>query len=182
MGLRLGFVNEDTPVNEVVVILNTFTNELVKIDAQYSDEDAKIPSWIRSTDIHWWTRLMKVGKSQVNTLLLQDRLVSSFESGLSQQFVEEYLIGDGEKERGYNVFLLLYVLRKIGKDHIPLNSKEEQVDYGHDDTNAYLTKPKDASDLGDIGSSDNESNFRIAGEEMPTSLPPSGGFELVTDF
>ncbi|ONK64438.1 uncharacterized protein A4U43_C07F25930 [Asparagus officinalis] len=41
IGLRPGFVNEDAPVNVVVVIPNTYGNELAKIDAQYPDADAR---------------------------------------------------------------------------------------------------------------------------------------------
>ncbi|ONK74132.1 uncharacterized protein A4U43_C03F3100 [Asparagus officinalis] len=39
----------------------------------------------------------------------------------------------------------------IGKEPIPLDDKEEQVDYGHDDIDAYLTEPEDAGNLGDVG-------------------------------
>ncbi|ONK81464.1 uncharacterized protein A4U43_C01F29410 [Asparagus officinalis] len=53
IGLRPGCVNEDALVNEVDVVPHTFENELVKIDAQYPDEDAMFPVWIRSTDTQW---------------------------------------------------------------------------------------------------------------------------------
>ncbi|ONK72580.1 uncharacterized protein A4U43_C04F20890 [Asparagus officinalis] len=48
--LRLGFVNKDVPVNKVAIVPNTFGNELVKIDVQYLDGDARFLSWIKSTD------------------------------------------------------------------------------------------------------------------------------------
>ncbi|ONK60815.1 uncharacterized protein A4U43_C08F22950 [Asparagus officinalis] len=87
-----GFVNEDAPVNEVVVVSITFGNELVKNDAQYIDGDARFLDWIKSTDIS-------------------------------------------------------------DKESIPLDDEEEQVDYGHDNTDAYLTEPDDIGDIGNIGSS-----------------------------
>ncbi|ONK80569.1 uncharacterized protein A4U43_C01F19290 [Asparagus officinalis] len=72
------------------------------------------------------------------------------------------------------------------KEPIPLEDKKEQVDYGHDDIDAYLTEPDDASDLGDIGGSsympDDESDFENMGEAMPTSFPVSNHFEPVTNF
>ncbi|ONK76068.1 uncharacterized protein A4U43_C03F23550 [Asparagus officinalis] len=78
-------------------------------------------------------------------------------------------------------------LAKIGsKEPIPLDDKEEQVDYGHNDTNAYLTNPDDVGNLGDIGSSlympDDESDFGTIGEAIPTYFPTSGCFETVIDF
>ncbi|ONK76296.1 uncharacterized protein A4U43_C03F26120 [Asparagus officinalis] len=69
-----------------------------------------------------------------------------------------------------------------GKEPIPLDNEEEQVEYGHDDINAYLTKLEDACDLCDIGGSDDESDFGITDEEMPTSLPRSDRIEPVTSF
>ncbi|ONK56471.1 uncharacterized protein A4U43_C10F9060 [Asparagus officinalis] len=41
IGRCLGFVNEDALVNEVAIVLNTFRNELAKIDAQYPDGDTR---------------------------------------------------------------------------------------------------------------------------------------------
>ncbi|ONK76246.1 uncharacterized protein A4U43_C03F25560 [Asparagus officinalis] len=69
-----------------------------------------------------------------------------------------------------------------GKEPIPLEDKEEQVDYGHDNTDSYLTDPEDACNLGDIGDSNDESDFRVVGKAMLTPFPTSGGFGLVTDF
>ncbi|ONK79975.1 uncharacterized protein A4U43_C01F12430 [Asparagus officinalis] len=66
---------------------------------------------------------------------------------------------------------------------IPSDDKEKQVDYRHDDTDAYLTKPNDVGDLGDISySADNESDFWTMDEAMPTSIPASNCFEPVTYF
>ncbi|ONK61093.1 uncharacterized protein A4U43_C08F26180 [Asparagus officinalis] len=79
-------------------------------------------------------------------------------SRLSQQFIEEYLLMRFFQER---------------KEPIPLDDKEEQVNYGHDDTDAYLTE------LDDI---DDESDFETMGEVMPTSFPLSGHFEPVANF
>ncbi|ONK73391.1 uncharacterized protein A4U43_C04F31000 [Asparagus officinalis] len=69
-----------------------------------------------------------------------------------------------------------------GKEPILLDDEEIQVDYGHDDTDAYLTEPEDVGNFGDVSSSDDESDFGIAGEEIPPSLPPSGHFEPTTAF
>ncbi|ONK73163.1 uncharacterized protein A4U43_C04F27920 [Asparagus officinalis] len=60
------------------------------------------------------------------------------------------------------------------KEPIPLDNKEEQVDYGQDDTDVYLTEPKDVGNFSDVGGSDDESDFRIMGEDMLLSLPLSG--------
>ncbi|ONK60106.1 uncharacterized protein A4U43_C08F14390 [Asparagus officinalis] len=63
-----------------------------------------------------------------------------------------------------------------GKDPIPLNDKEKQVDYGHDDTDAYLIEPDD------VGNIDYEPDFRTMDEAMPTSFLVSGRFEPMIDF
>ncbi|ONK80827.1 uncharacterized protein A4U43_C01F22210 [Asparagus officinalis] len=68
------------------------------------------------------------------------------------------------------------------QEPIPLEDKDEQVDYGHDDIDAYLTELEDACDLGDVGGLDDDSDFGIASEEMLTSLSLSGGSKSVTDF
>ncbi|ONK56156.1 uncharacterized protein A4U43_C10F4720 [Asparagus officinalis] len=72
------------------------------------------------------------------------------------------------------------------KEPIPLDAIEEQVDYGHDDTDAYLTEPDDTGDIGDIGGSsymlDDEPDFEIVGEAMPTSFLASGHIEHVINF
>ncbi|ONK80254.1 uncharacterized protein A4U43_C01F15590 [Asparagus officinalis] len=47
IGLHPGFVIEDAPVNEIAIVPKTFGNELVKIDAQYPDGDARDSSRIR---------------------------------------------------------------------------------------------------------------------------------------
>ncbi|ONK80082.1 uncharacterized protein A4U43_C01F13700 [Asparagus officinalis] len=38
-----GFIHEDALVNEVVIVLNTFGNELAKTDMQYPNGDTKFP-------------------------------------------------------------------------------------------------------------------------------------------
>ncbi|ONK58322.1 uncharacterized protein A4U43_C09F11010 [Asparagus officinalis] len=48
--IRTGFVNEDTPINEVSIVPNTFGNEIVQNDAQYPFMVARFPNWIKSTD------------------------------------------------------------------------------------------------------------------------------------
>ncbi|ONK78127.1 uncharacterized protein A4U43_C02F14630 [Asparagus officinalis] len=59
MGLRPGFMNEDIPVNEVVVAPNIFGNKLAKTEAQYPDGDTRCPAgWIQWTDTLWWTHLV----------------------------------------------------------------------------------------------------------------------------
>ncbi|ONK68543.1 uncharacterized protein A4U43_C05F13060 [Asparagus officinalis] len=40
-GLCLGFVNEDAPINEIVIVPNTFGNELAKTDEQYPNKDSR---------------------------------------------------------------------------------------------------------------------------------------------
>ncbi|ONK60966.1 uncharacterized protein A4U43_C08F24600 [Asparagus officinalis] len=135
---------------------------------------------------------------------------STFESRLSQPFIEEYLVGDGGKgKRTLHVLPPLPSLKKqclaslesepvprdssrirkqyptnpiqeprigsSGKEPIPLDDEEEQVDYGHNDTDTYLTELEDAGDLGDIGISDDESDFGAVGEAMSTPFSMSGG-------
>ncbi|ONK73211.1 uncharacterized protein A4U43_C04F28440 [Asparagus officinalis] len=48
--LRLGFIHEDAPINEVPIVLNIFRNELVKTNAQYPNRDTRFSSWIKLTD------------------------------------------------------------------------------------------------------------------------------------
>ncbi|ONK60133.1 uncharacterized protein A4U43_C08F14660 [Asparagus officinalis] len=69
-----------------------------------------------------------------------------------------------------------------GKELIPLNDEEEQVDYGHDDTDAYLIKPDDEGNFVNVSGLDDESDFGIEGKEMPLSLPLSGHFEPAIAF
>ncbi|ONK72579.1 uncharacterized protein A4U43_C04F20880 [Asparagus officinalis] len=68
------------------------------------------------------------------------------------------------------------------KEPIPLDNEEEQVDYGHDDTDTNLTKPEDADHIGDVEGLDDEYDFEAVGEAMSTPFPVSGGFKLVIDF
>ncbi|ONK71954.1 uncharacterized protein A4U43_C04F14110 [Asparagus officinalis] len=51
---------------------------------------------------------------------------------------------------------------------------EEKVDYGYDDTDAYLTELEDAGDAGDVGGS--------SYMPVPSSFSTSGHFKLVVDF
>ncbi|ONK64193.1 uncharacterized protein A4U43_C07F23070 [Asparagus officinalis] len=69
-----------------------------------------------------------------------------------------------------------------GKETIPLDDKEEQVDYGHDDNDAYLIEPEDAENSSDVGGSDNDSDFTAMSEAMLAPFPMSSGFELNTSF
>ncbi|ONK80590.1 uncharacterized protein A4U43_C01F19530 [Asparagus officinalis] len=75
-----------------------------------------------------------------------------------------------------------FQVSKTVKEPIPLDYKEEQVDYGHDDTDAYLTEPKNAGDLGDVGSSDDESDFEAMSEATLAPFPMSSGFKWATEF
>ncbi|ONK72968.1 uncharacterized protein A4U43_C04F25550 [Asparagus officinalis] len=69
-----------------------------------------------------------------------------------------------------------------GKEHIPLDDEEEQKDYGNGNTDAYLTEPDDVGDLGDIGSSDDDSDFGIMLKQCLGLFLMSGHFELVINF
>ncbi|ONK78033.1 uncharacterized protein A4U43_C02F13490 [Asparagus officinalis] len=168
IGLRPGFVNEDAPVNEVVVVPNTFGNELVKNNAQYSEGDAK-------KVCH-----MRIRKRQVNTLHLKDRR-HLIEAGINIQEPTKPVPKGSSRIREESPIVPVQGPRigSSGKESIPLDNKEEQVDYGHDDTDAYLTELDDVGDISDI---DDEHDFRIVGEAMPTSFLVSGHFEPVIDF
>ncbi|ONK72350.1 uncharacterized protein A4U43_C04F18510 [Asparagus officinalis] len=50
IGLCLGFVQEDTPVNEVPIVPNIYGSQLANTDTQYPKGDARFPSWVRSMD------------------------------------------------------------------------------------------------------------------------------------
>ncbi|ONK60909.1 uncharacterized protein A4U43_C08F23960 [Asparagus officinalis] len=56
--------------------------------------------------------------------------------------------------------------------------EEEKVDYGHDNTDDYLTELDDAGDIGDISSS----LYMPVGEAMATSFLASGCFESVINY
>ncbi|ONK60957.1 uncharacterized protein A4U43_C08F24510 [Asparagus officinalis] len=44
IGLHMGFIHEDAPVNEVIAVPNLFGNELSKTDARYPDGDTRFLS------------------------------------------------------------------------------------------------------------------------------------------
>ncbi|ONK72754.1 uncharacterized protein A4U43_C04F22820 [Asparagus officinalis] len=59
------------------------------------------------------------------------------------------------------------------------DNDEKQVDYGNDDTDAYLTEPEGVDDGGDV---DDEPDFGAMGEVAPSLFSTRGHFEPVFDF
>ncbi|ONK78220.1 uncharacterized protein A4U43_C02F15870 [Asparagus officinalis] len=121
---------------------------------------------------------MKEGKNQVNILLLQDWLTSTFKSRLVVIYRGVPARGWGKEKRDSS---------RVRKDppvypvQEPKMMKRNKWIMG-DDTDAYLTVPKDAGNFGDIGGSDDESDFEAVSEAMHAPFPTSSGFEPVTDF
>ncbi|ONK78182.1 uncharacterized protein A4U43_C02F15400 [Asparagus officinalis] len=100
---------------------------------------------------------------------------SSLEHGHGRGFTHNNLIEFEKKPAGTaSVKQCIPVVNlTFGEESIPLDDDAEQVDYEHDETDAYLIKLDDAGD---------EPNFGAISEAVHVSFPIGSHFKLVVNF